>query len=345
MPESSPETADEAATPVEASQADTADVKVSAESSPAGSEGAKDLLSSVRDALKSSETSPPSKTEESSAAEGAATAIDKTVAAETDADDLTEEELARLKPKTRKRIENLTAARRERDGQIAELEPKAKQFDQMLRFIGDSNLSLDEVNEGFEVMRLLKHDPLKAWDRLKPIVDQLLPMIGAVLPEELQRAVNEGQITEAHARELALSRSKAAVSDAQLRQRDSQDEQRRHAAAFQESQGRVHSSIAEWEKSKAGSDPDWKLKQPRVMEKVQLETLRRQRQDPNFVWSPDEALKFAEEGVKQVNEEFRRFAPKPKPLNPITDAASTRSEARPASLLEAARLGLARMAG
>lgn len=345
MPGSSPEDTSEVETEVE-TKPDTADVKVDpAESSSAEPKGEKpDLLSAVKAALKPADASPAAKTEGSEPAKDAA-ALDKDADKATEADDLTEEELARLKPKTQKRIENLTAARRERDGKIAELEPKAQQFEKMQRFISDARLSIPEVNDGFEVMRLLKNDPLKAWERLEPIFNQLQLMVGKVLPEDLQTAVNEGRLTEDHARELATTRSRAAVSTAQVQQRDRDDQDKQRQQSFKEHQTRVGTAVSEWEKSKAGSDPEWKLKQSRVMEIVRLETLERERADENFVWTPEDAVKFANTALDRVTKELKQFNPKPKAVTPITDVASTRSVAKPKNAFEAAKLALASAAG
>lgn len=332
---------------VEGAAVATTDVKdASAESSPADKGEKTDLLSAVKAALDPvKEKSPASETQDSKSAEGTAAPFDKDGDKGSETDDLTEEELARLKPKTRKRIENLTAARRERDGRIAELEPKATQFDKVVTFIENAGLSTQEVNDGFEVMRLLKKDLPGAYQRLKPIVDQLEQVLGVQMPADLRTAVEQGQITEAHAKELAQTRSKAALSTQALQNRDQEDESRRQQDAHQEQQGRVRTAIVEWEKSKVGSDPDWKPKQARVMEIVQLETLRREKADPTFAWTPDAAIKFADEALKRVEDEFKRFSPKPKALNPVTDVSSTRSEAKPKTALEAAKQGLARMAG
>lgn len=344
MPESSPEDGVvNEADKVEGAAPENADVKVtSAESSPAEPKGEKGtLLDAVKAALKPpTEKAPDSKTEGSEPDKAAKPEEGK----EAESDEHTEEELARLRPKTRKRIENLVAARRELEGHLAEIQPKAQQFDKMVRYIDNAGLSTEEVNDGFDVMRLLKHEPLKAWERLKPIFDQLRSMVGEVLPDDLQGAVNEGKITEAHAKELALTRTRAAVSTAQLERKNTEEQETATRNVHQERQTRVSETIAGWEKSK-GSDPDWKLKQPRVMEKVELETARRERRDPSFVWTPEEALKFADEALRQVTDELKQFAPKPRAMNPITDVASTRSEAKPVTLLEAAKQGLARMAG
>lgn len=353
MPESSPEVAAaELAEKVDAADLDT-DVKdTSTESSPAGIEGEKaDMLAAVKAALSAEETPPSSTNQGPQSKEGAEKAPEGDVS-EPDKDELTKEELDRLRPKTRKRIENLVNERRQRDGQIAELdsklgalEPKAQRFDQMVQFIEKANLSTEEVNEGFEVMRLLKNDPLKAWERLQPIFAQLQQMVGQVLPDDLQTAVSQGEITEAHARELVKARTRALVSENDTRRRDAQVQEEQQTRRYQEQQTAVHTAVADWEKSKVGKDPDWKLKQPRVMEIVRLETLEREKRDPGFAWTPEEALKFANSALERVNDEFRRFSPRPKAMDPITDVASSRSNAQPKTALEAAKLALAQMAG
>lgn len=323
---------------------ESTDAKPAAESSTAEPKGEKDLVASVKEALEAKEKPPASETEGSQPEKESDKDAKKDGGeAETDSDDLTEEELARLRPKTRKRIENLLGQVHERDGVIADIKPKADQFDHLVRFVENAGLSTQEVNDGFDIMAALKNQPLAAYEKLKPIFQQLQILAGDVLPEELQIAVNQGQITEAHARELARTRSQAAVSTQQLTRRDQQEQVRNQQQETQRQQEGVRSAIAGWEKSKAGSDPDWKPKQQRVMELVELETLRRSNADPNFRWTPDEAVKFADQTLAKVNDEFKRFAPRPKAVTPVTDVASTQSTTKPKTAVEAAKQGLARM--
>lgn len=350
MPESSPEVEDKAEAKVEQtetakSETEIADAKSPAESSTADPKDEKgDMLTAVKAALEpKTEKSSDSKTEGSKADEPDKPAEKDGEKSGDEADDLTEEELARLRPKTRKRIENLVQDVKERDTKIADLEPKAQRFEQLVRFVDDAGLSPDEVNRGFDVMRDLKNDPLKAYGVLRPIMDQLELLVGQKLPDDLQVAVNQGQITEPHARELARARSTSAVREQQLQRRDQQDQHRQARQAFEDQQTQVSTAVAKWESSKAGSDPDWKQKQARVMELVELETLRRTQQNPRFVWTPDEAVKFADVTLKRVNEELQKLAPKPKAVNPVTDVASGRSISKPKTALEAAKAGLAAM--
>lgn len=347
MPESSPETEDQTAQAVP----ETADVESPAESSPADKGAKGDMLSAVKAALEPKEKSPDSSTQDQPAEEAEAKTSEKDDKAEAEDGDFTEEELAqlaKLKPKTAKRINDLLDLKRQHLAQIeahgAEIEtlkPKIQQFDSMVRFVEGAGLSVDEVNRGFDTMRNLKQDPLRAYEQLKPIFLQLQQMAGEILPEDLHNAVATGQLTEAHARELALARTQTALSNQRAQRFERQTQERQQTDAFEAQRQAAASRVTEWEKAQA-KDPDWKLKQRRVTELIELELHRKQRQNPHYFPSPEDAVSMADKALKDVNAEMKRFAPKPKPVNSVHDVASTRNAAAPKTLLEAAKQGLAK---
>src|SRR5690606_36147267 len=187
------------------------------------------MLSAVKAALKPQEQSPDSANQGSE--EKPDEAAKKEGGEEGDeSEHFSEEEKARLSQKARRRFHKLSgevaSLTKERD----ELQPQAQQFQRMVQFVADAGLSVDEVNRGFETMRAMKQDPLRAYEILTPIYERLRQIVGAALPRDLQEAVQLGQITEAHARELARSRSAATLREQQLRQtnaRNEMDRQRR----------------------------------------------------------------------------------------------------------------------
>lgn len=332
-------------TPVEAPQPDAEP----AESSNA--EGEKgDLLTRVKAALdKTKEKSPASDEPGSSSEEPPAPAAKKEGEGEEGkTGDLTEEELARLKPKTRERIETLTREVKDRDTKLADLTPKAEKFDQIQRFVDDAGLSKDDVNSGFDVMRNLKQDPFKAYAQLRPIMDQLESIVGVRLPDELQSEVNQGRITEAHARELARSRGQASVTRQQLDRTTQIQEANQRRQVIENQVNDVAGAVTEWEKSTGKNDPDWKLKQPRITELVELEVMRRQAKDPTYFPSKEEAIAISKDALKKVEADFKALRPARRSVSttPSADAGSTRTAAAaPKSMLEAAKLGLQRAAG
>ncbi len=345
MPGSSPEKDKE---PVETKveiDAKTPDVATSAESSPAETQGEVkgDMLAAVKAALKPDTEKAPDSGEQGSKPETDAAPAKKEGETAEDVDgDLTEEELARLRPKTRKRIDNLLKDRSDRDEKIATIEPKAEQFDKMVRFVEDAGLSKDEVNQGFGVMSDLKQNPLRAYETLKPIMDQLEQIVGVRLPEDLQNAVALGQITQQHAQELAGARGRATVTQQTLERRDTKEQERQQREDFGKRVDEVSTKVSEWENSQVKSDPDWKLKQPRVMALVKVQVQERMLQDRSYYPTPAEALQFSKDALVTVNDELKKFSPSRRAINPgHVDAAATQSQAKPKNMLEAARQGLA----
>lgn len=351
-PDSSPEDEIVVEAKVDATEVTTLDDTDPAASSSAEAKDEKpDLLETVKAALKDTGTTektsdskePDSKSEE----DPDAAAKKEGAEAEADPDALTEDELSRLRPKTRKRIDNLLRDRVDRDRKIEELLPKAEQFEKIAGFVETAGLSKDEVNDGFAVMADLKNAPLKAYERLKPIMAQLAIMAGeGPLPTDLQQEVNFGRITEDHARELVKSRSLNTLTSSQIEQQQRRDQERKQRDDHIATVNEVSNAVSDWERSKEKADPSWKLKQPRITEIVELEITRRQRANPNYFPTKKEALEFSEAALKKVETEFKNMAPKPREVRPVTPGAgSTRSSAAPTSMLEAAKAGLAKAAG
>jgi len=324
------------------------DAVVSAESSPAEKkvEDKGDLVSRVKDALakkpeaenttdSGEQGSKPDPVTDAPAKEGDA--------ADDGSGDLTEEELARLRPKTRKRIDNLLKDRSDRDAEISTLKPDAEQFRTVKRFVEEAGLSKDEVNQGFDVMRALKRDPARAYQVLRPIMDQLEQINGLVLPDDLQQAVRLGQITEAHATELSRTRASTALSQRQLQERNESAEAQRQQDAHKSRVDETSTKVSEWERSQEKSDPDWKHKQKAVMQAVELETMRQMNAKPGWFPSPDEALKISKDALAGVNEQLKAFVPRKREINPAHADSSAASSLgpKPKTALEAARRALA----
>lgn len=353
MPGSSPEKTEITGETVEVEKTETkapettTDVQSPAESSTAEVKDDKgDMLSAVKAALepKAEKTSDSDEPGSETGKEPTADAEKEGAKEGTDPEDLTEDELAHLRPKTRKRIDNLLRDRAERDRKIAEIEPKAEQFEKITGFVQEAGLSKDEVNDGFAVMRDLKREPYKAYQRLKPIMAELANMFGeGELPQDLHQDVQTGRITEQRARELVNARSQSTLASTQVAETARQEQERRAREAQESNVNDVAAAVTEWERSKGKTDPSWKLKQPRVMEIVEIEIARRQRTNPNYFPTKDEALKFSTDALAKVETELKAFAPRPRAINPVTDAGSTRSVPKPANPVEAAKQALAQM--
>lgn len=315
-----------------------------AESSPAESGEKGDMLSAVKAALKPTEKSPNSDEQGSKPDAALATDAKKEGADEGDGSaDLAEEELAKLHRNTRKRIEFLSTEVKARETKLAEIEPKAQNFDAIQRFVDEAGLSKDDVNQGFDVMKNLKTDPLKAYEQLKPIYAQLQQMAGDVLSPELQQSVDRGEITQAHARELAFNRSRAAVNGQRLEETTTRQRADNERREFEGQVNDVASAVTAWETTTSKNDPDWKLKQPRIQVLVENEILRKQARDPKYFPSKDEALTMSKQALKDVEAEFKRLAPARRSISqPAADAGSSHSAPVPKTMLDAVKVGLER---
>jgi hypothetical protein len=344
MPGSSPEDQAEPKTVDETVEASSPDVKeVSAESSPAEKPGQKgDMLTAVKAALEPKEDSPDLANPDPKSEAKTADSAKEGEEADDDADDLTEEEESQLHRKTKKRILKLKETVSTLESRLGEYEPEVQQFRQVMGFVRDAGLSVAEVNDGFDVMRSLKQDPRKAYDRLKPVFAQLQQMFGDVLPEDLQQEVNLGRITEDRARELAVHRTTSTLSTQRADNLERQRQTERQQREFDDRRSAAASAVTAWENSKSKADPDWKLKQTRVTELIELDLYKRQKADPNYFPSTEDAVAMANAALEKVNGELKRFAPRRKAVDPAHDVASSRSTAAPTNMLEAAKQGLAR---
>lgn len=234
----------------------------------------------------------------------------------------TAEELASYKPKTKRRIEqfksqitklstDITSLTTERDS----LRPRADRFDTVQKFVKEANLSTDDVNTGFTIMKLLRNDPQKAMTALTPIYEQLRILVGDILPQDLSMQVKEGKITEAVAKELSRLRSAQGLTVAQTRELEDRNRNSQQAELAQQIEVLkvdVGKAVTEWETRWKVNDPDYSLKHGHVMDALDLEV--RKRKDagtlPNDVRS---AVDMAEQVKKDVEKKLLRLLPKRNP--------------------------------
>lgn len=308
-------------------------------------EGVKtDMLSAVKSALgKSKEKAPASEETDSTKSEIVKPEVAKKEGEQADAksDDLTPEEVSQLKPKTKKRIDTLLADRAERDQKISVLEPKAQQFEKLVEWVREADLSNDEVNNLFDIGKNLKSGNLRAaYDKIAPVYESLRLALGEVLPDDVKQRVARGEISEADAKALVSARTTATVATQQQTRAAEQAEAQRKSAEGQAHVTAVKTTVTEWETTKAKADPDWKLKQPLVMQAIKLAI-----SEQGYPKTTADAVKISDAALVEVNKTFAQLAPRKREVQPITDVASTRSSAKPKTMLEAARAGLAAASG
>lgn len=255
-------------------------------------------------------------------------------------DDVTADEMGRYHSQTRKRVKQLIGQRDEARGEIGKLKPLAEQAGRMNSFVQASGLNWDEVNSGFELMRLMKNDPVEARKQLEPIWNALNKVCGHELPPDLQQKVDQGYVDEPTARELAQQRARANLATnanqrttQAVQQERQQTEQRQFGAS-------VTSAIKTFEDNWRKADPDHAAKAQRVQEKVEL-TLSRMAAKGETLRSPADAVKIVEDAKKAVEAELKPFLQKREAINPLPGGGVTaNSNPKPKSMAEAIAQGL-----
>jgi hypothetical protein len=278
------------------------------------------MLDAVTAALdKTDEGSPPSDPVKVVASETKAETDPTKVATETD---LTPEELARLPAKTKKRIQDLLVQRSDVEGKLKALEPKAAQYDVIVKQIRDTGLDQADLNVGFELMTLLKKgDLFGAREKLAPIWAQVSRLTGGVIPQDLNEEIAAGKLTEARARELATARAAAELGNSRQQMAAREAE----ASAARDLNVNVVGTVNAWEKSKAALDPDWKLKAPEIMRSLKLSLLEGARPK-----NAQEAVAMAEKALEEVNTRLRSYRPAPRAIKAVVSGVGASSRSNPA---------------
>lgn len=143
-------------------------------------------------------------------------------------------------------------------------EADALRYRNVQTFLDNNGLSGEEVAEGLVVMALAKTKPHEAWERLKPFVQSVLQAAGEVLPEELGRRVEAGELSREAAQELSRAQARANSVEAARTFEQKQAEARQQ----QERQTAIHDAAVSWEQARMEKDPNFAAKQPSLLKEV-----------------------------------------------------------------------------
>lgn len=197
-----------------------------------------------------------------------------------------------------------------------------ERFQALSAYVDEAGLSSEEVNQGFAIMRMMKHEPEKALEALTPFLDNIKMFTGAKLPEDIKKQVDEGYISEDLASELASRRAREGAQ-ADAAKTAKADADRRLA-------GDVASAVSKWESDWASKDADYKRKAPRVLEKIENHALKH-----GLPASKEAAVKMAEDCRLAVDKELVAFMPRRGSVIPPAGGTATPSAPAPTTMLEA----------
>jgi len=256
-------------------------------------------------------------------------------AEQTASDELTEAERSQLKGRTKKSFERLTSRNGELREQNETLQKRVAEYDRVVDYIRGTKLKAEEIDTVFDIATTMKSgNPHEALRKLVPIVQQLQKQAGVVLPEDLTQQVQQGYLTEQHARELAMARSEAQHARAREEYAAQERQQAEQRTLYQTHMQSLVTTADDWERTKAGQDLDWSKKSARVHELAQLEVL--QKGPPA---SPQLAVEMFNRIYDRVTADLRALLPKPTAVRSLNGGgSSTRNVAEPKSMLDAIRM-------
>jgi hypothetical protein len=235
-------------------------------------------------------------------------------------------------------IKRAEAAERRIAEEYEPLKADAGHYQSIVGYMGSNNLSMTEVNTGFEIMATMKNDPLRCLELLRPYYQHLQQFAGEILPDDLAGKVESGDVEEAIARQAAAHRHQAEFERqkrAEVEQRQSHDQQRQ---AQEQAAGQIMGALTQWEAQVKSSDPDYAKKEDFVIAELKAVHLSR---PPR---SAQEAVANAKAAYEKVNGRLAAMRPAPTPAVPVSSASSiTGAREQPKSALEAAKQGLANM--
>lgn len=212
-------------------------------------------------------------------------------------------------------------------------EAEASAYREIQSFVNNAGLTGEEVDAGLEMVRLIKHDPAKAWESLQPIVSSLKQFVGDELPKDLNDLVESGKMDEEVAAKFAKER--AQTQHAQSVQARKLEQDRRNAdKGVADAREAVKNAVTEWETNWSKSDPDFSKKHSFVRDRV----VRIIRESGKMPATPAEAVDISNRAKEQIEAEMKGMLPRKREKRVVTGGA-VKAKPEPKTFLEACKAG------
>jgi hypothetical protein len=240
----------------------------------------------------------------------------------------------------RKKISKLLKSRHEFKTRVAELEarlPEAEIGRAVQAAAMENNLGADEIANLITIGGFMKRGEYKAfYDAAAPFMRKAQEYLGYALPADVRQKVQQGQMTEAAAKDyVRLSMDK---QRGDLTRETEQTVWARQAHA--QAQSYVEQQVSAYETRLAAADPEYKLKAVAIQRAAKAKLLDR----GNTINSAEEALAITKEAYDEVNADYRKWQPRPQATarTPNGNGSTHMARAEPRSVMEAALQGLER---
>lgn len=242
------------------------------------------------------------------------------------------------KPSVKKRIDQLLAQKGALRAELENLRETAGHWAQHVAFYQEHNATPQDMQNVYGLVRAFGSGDFATFvNGIRPYYELALRQMGEIIPEDLQRRVDQGDLTSEDAREISTARARASNSEAQR----VVSEQRHEQASTNQRMGAVRDALDQWEQGVAQRDPEYALKRDAVMRYAMA-----MRAERGLPYDPTIAVQWANEALASVNKLFTSARPTPQPTQqrPSSAATSTtRARPEPKSMLDAARFALEQM--
>lgn len=193
-------------------------------------------------------------------------------------------------------------------------EQDAVRYRNVETFLTNNGLGSEEAADALVIAGLLKTNPVEAWKRLKPVVQNLLVAAGELVPDDIAPRVQTGELSREAAIEIARARALAESTQRQMTFAQQQT-QAREAHAHAEA---IQNAATSWEADRRAKDPNFEAK----MKLLRAEVIDLQRTEgvPN---TPDGVRAQLDRAYKAVVLPAAPAAvPSPQPKRPVPAGVS-----------------------
>lgn len=271
---------------------------------------------------------------ESSAAEGQAKKSDSTIESDKGKAAATEDAEAR-KPVPYERFTEVNEKFRSAEARLKEVEPLATAQTGIATFCTEHGISPAEFNEGMEMLRLFKTDPEVFHKKVSAMATEVAPLVGETLPADIQKDVDDGNITLEFAKRLVKAEAKARLSGEATKRVEQKSAVQKAADAQNAVARATQTTISAWVNNKKATDPDFVPKtnggpdgkyeafMAQVALLCQTEKLA----------TPDDAAALLEKAYVTTTSLFSRFTPRARPSRlPSSQRSSIIAEEGPKNI-------------
>jgi hypothetical protein len=251
--------------------------------------------------------------------------------------DPTEADLRKLRPETRRRVEQLLSQRNDARRALEQVQPELNQHRQLQGYLQSNQLAPDDVNITLGLLSVLRRGDYQGFlTGVMPYVMAAQEAVGQRVAPDLQKQVDDGLVSEEAARELTRTRHRATQAEARLQ------EQSRAAAAAQQDRSvmAIRQAVDSWEANVRSRDPDYAYKADAVRRFSQA--LLQERGIPQ---TAEQAVALTQAAYDEASRVLARMRPQPQPTRPTPSgihvaAVNGAAAAEPRSMREAVLLAL-----